>query len=137
MKANSFLLLLLLLLLGKIAQAQTGENPLPYAPPPASYDTAPRYVGGDTALFQYIKDSLRYPQPEKSKHLQGTVQLKFIITPQGQVINIVPLNGVPNAPNFVKEAMRLIASMPPWLPATKGGQAVPADYYLGVPFKLK
>ncbi|GDX51259.1 hypothetical protein LBMAG27_03060 [Bacteroidota bacterium] len=109
--------------------AQEGENPLPWNMPEPVYDTAPQYPGGPTAMRQFFADSVRYPEPEKSKGLQGGVYLKFIVDTSGAVTNVQLINGVPYAPNLAKEALRLMYSMPRWIPATKNGKPVEAEYF--------
>jgi protein TonB len=116
--------------------AQDGEHPLPYTYKESKYEMAPCFLGGLIALNKYISDSIRYPEPEKSKMLEGGVMLKFVVTKKGKIVNVEAINGTPGAPNFVKEAIRLVENMPLWIPATKKGKPVDAEYYLTIPFKL-
>lgn len=116
---------------------QEKEYPLPYSQKESPYDIAPEFIGGSKALQKYFQDSIRYPEPEKIKKLQGAVSLKILIDKKGKITKVEALNGVPGAPNFVKESIRVINTMPNWIPATKKGKPVDAEYYLSVPFKLK
>gem|GEM_PF-3407557 len=136
-KMKSLGFLIALLILSTHSFAQEGENPLPWNMPELAYDTAPQYRGGSNAMLQFFADSVRYPEPEKSKGLQGSVSLKFIVDTSGAVTNVQLINGVPYAPNLAKEAVRLMYSMPHWIPATKNGKRVEAEYFLSVPFRLK
>jgi len=117
--------------------SQEGENPLPFVPKEPVYDIAPSFPGGAKAMNAFFQDSIRYPADELKKRKEGYVSMKFDVTKEGKIIHIVPVNGVPGAPNFVKESIRLLNSMPQWVPATKDGKAVQAEYYLNIPFKLK
>ena len=65
------------------------------------------------------------------------VFVKFDVTKKGKVINVQVTNGVPGGPNLAKEALRLIQSMPDWIPATMKGKPVEAEYNLVIPFKIK
>ena len=116
--------------------AQEEYNPLPYEPKEPAYDLAPQFPGGAEALRKYYTDSIRYPEPERSKGLQGYVLVKFMVTEEGKIKEVKLINGVPGAPNFAAETLRLLYSMPPWIPATKDGKPVEVEYNLAVPFKL-
>ena len=117
--------------------SQVEENPLPFVAPKIIFDTAATYPGGINALNQYLKNNLIYPEPKKTKGLQGFVAMKFTITKKGSITDITPINGVPGAPNFVKESIRLINRMPKWIPAKLKNKAVDSEYYLNIPFNLK
>lgn len=121
------------LLLSSFAQE---ENALPYVHQKVAFDRTPQFPGGARALQKFFEDSIRYPEPEKTKGLQGDVSAKFTVTKKGKLIDIKILNGVPYAPNLAKEAERVLQSMPRWKPATKKGKAVEAEYYLNIPFKI-
>jgi len=118
------------------ALSQGEENPLPWDPPEPLYDSAPRFPGGSEALIKFFADSIRYPEYEKSKRIQGNVLVKFIVTKKGELTNIRIVNGVAGGPNLATEAIRLLNEMPRWLPATKGKRRVEAEHWLSVPFRL-
>lgn len=130
------LVLLQLSMMFHHAVAQEGENPLPWTPPEPAYDIAPQFPGGAAALKNYFTDSIRYPEPEKSKGIQGAVLLKFEITRKGEIINVRGVNGVPGGKNLMHEAIRLVQAMPRWIPARKNGKRVKVDHTLTVPFSL-
>lgn len=120
----------------KISVAQD-ENPLPYVQKESKFDTAPCFPGGSKAMMKYFEDNINYPEPEKTKYIQGNVLIKFDVTKKGNIMNVQGLNGVPGGPNLIKEAVRVIQSMPLWIPAVKDGKPVDSEYVLSVPFKLK
>lgn len=134
---KKLLLLSLLISIINFSFAQDGENPLPFVQHEPLFDTAPRFPGGPHALMKYVEDSVRYPEPEKTKGIQGNVYMKFDVTTEGKIINVKAVNGVPGGPNLVKEAERLLQTMPLWLPANKNGNNVEAEYTLSIPFNLK
>ena len=134
---NKIKTLLLILFISNFCFSQEGENPLPYAHVESNFDVSPQYPGGSKAMLKYFEDSVRYPEPEKTKGLQGNVYLKCIITKKGIITKVEATNGIPYAPNLVKEGIRLIQAMPKWKPATKKGKAVDAEYNLSVSFKIK
>ncbi len=111
------------------------ENPLPYVQKEPVYDVAPQFPGGPDSLNAYISRNLVYPESLKSKRPEGIVMLKFIVTKKGKITDVSPVNGVPGAPEFVPEAIRLVLLMPHWNPALKKGKAVETEYHLNIPFK--
>lgn len=117
--------------------SQESENPLPYSQKELEYDTAPNFPGGSKALNTFFNDSIRFPEKAIRKGLQGDVMMKFEVTETGKLINITPINGVPGAPEFVKESIRLLKSMPDWQPAVKKGKPIKATYYLSIPFRIE
>ena len=136
MQIKLFKTVLFILMNAFFALAQNDENPLPYVHKEPQFDIAPQFKGGPQALNKYFADSIRYPEPEKSKGKHGGVLMKFVITKRGKITKVEAINGVPGAPNFVKEAKRVLESMPRWIPATKNGKKVDADYQMTVPFYL-
>ena len=116
--------------------AQKKYHPLPHVDKESPFDIAPQFKGGSNAMMKYFSDSIRYPEPEKTKRKQGSVLMKFIVNEKGKIENIHIINGVAGAPNFVAEAKRVVESMPDWIPATKKGKNVSSEYQLSIPFKL-
>jgi TonB family protein len=113
-------------------------NPLPFVHKEPVFDIAPQFPGGSNAMLVYFADSIRYPEPEKSKRIQGSVAVKFDISKKGKISNVRATNGVPGGPNLVPEAIRVLEGMPNWTPATKKGKPVKVEEYsLHVPFKIK
>lgn len=84
----------------------------------------------------FLRDSIRYPEPERSQRKQGNVLVQFTVDRKGVIKDIRVVNGVAGAPNLAREAERVIASMPPWLPARKEGKRVAAEVRMSVPFEL-
>ena len=111
------------------------ENALPFVQKESVYDVAPQFPGGPDSLNAYIRSNLKYPPSLKDKMPEGDVALKFIITKKGKIKDVTPLNGVPGAPEFVPEAIRLVLLMPPWNPAMKKGKSVETEHFLNIPFK--
>jgi TonB family protein len=119
-----------------ISFSQEENNALPYFQQEPKYDTAPQFPGGSVAMFKFFTDSIRYPEPEKTKRNEGYVSVKFNVTEEGKINCIQVLNGVPGAPNLAKEAVRLIQLMPDWIPARKNGANIAAEVQISVPFSL-
>lgn len=111
--------------------------PLPHVKMESPFDTAALFPGGSDAMLKYFSDSCYYPEPELSMGKSGNVLLKFTIDTFGLVQNIHIINGVAGAPNFVKEALRVVSLMPTWRPAIKYNRPVVSTYTVSFPFHLK
>ena len=135
MKTIHLLFFFVLFVNNSFAQ-EDGENPLPYVAQEPKYDTAPRFPGGTKMMMNYFEKNSRYPEPEKFKKIQGQVSVKFEVDKNGKIKNIKVLNGIAGAPNMAKEAVRLIQQMPLWIPASKNGKPIKAEYFLSIPFQL-
>jgi len=101
-----------------------------------SPDVMPEYLGGEIALYNFIKDYMIYPEEAKAKNKEGIVVVKFTIEADGRVTSpeIVMDNVGYGA---VEEVKRLISLMPKWKPGYLEGQPVPVDYTMPVNFKIK
>ena len=94
----------------------------------------PTFPGGEAELMKFIRDNLRYPLTAKKEGIQGRVILRFVVTKTGAIDNITVLRSLDPACN--EEAIRLIKSMPRWIPGKQNGNAVPVYFTLPVVFKL-
>lgn len=94
----------------------------------------PEYVGGETAMRQFLSDNLSYPQHAKEITLEGTVYVTFIIDEFGNLTNIKtprPIGG-----GLDEEAIRVMQLMPRWKPGRQGGHPVKVKYQFPILFKL-
>ena len=94
----------------------------------------PGFPGGDAELMKYIRDNLKYPVIAQELGIQGRVILRFVVSKTGEVGDIKVLRSVD--PNLDKEAIRVVQSMPRWIPGKQNGNAVPVYFTLPVSFKL-
>ena len=94
----------------------------------------PTFPGGEAELMKFIRDNLKYPLTAKKEGIQGRVILRFVVTKTGAIDNITVLRSLD--PACDEEAIRLIKSMPRWIPGKQNGNAVPVYYTLPVVFKL-
>lgn len=92
------------------------------------------FPGGYDAYLEYIKENMRYPAKAKKKGIQGNVTVQFIVKPDGSVNNVKVVSGVEKSLN--KEAVRLIKSVPRWIPRKIDGKPVEDSISLTVYFEL-
>ena len=98
-------------------------------------ETQPEFPGGEKELMKYIKDNLKYPVISQENGVEGRVVVRFVVNKQGEATDVEILKGLDSACD--KEAIRVIESMPQWIPGERGGRAVDVYYTLPVMFKLQ
>lgn len=94
----------------------------------------PVFNGGNKALKKWIVNNLVYPQVAMKNGIQGRVIVTFVIERDGSVSDVKMLRSVD--PSLDKEAIRLVKSMPKWIPGKKDGASVRTQYTLPVMFRL-
>ena len=92
--------------------------------------------GGTQALMKFLFANIKYPKNAREAGLQGKVVVKFIINTDGSIESPMIVNN--NAANYEleKEAIRVISSMPKWIPASQQGKKVRVYFVLPITFKL-
>ncbi len=129
-----------------------GEINSSNAPAPASEVTAPEtentkdvpfveveqmpmFPGGDQALLQFIAKNTGYPENAKKNNIQGKVIVRFCITATGKVNKVSVLKGVD--PELDNEAVRVVNTLPQFIPGKQGGKDVPVWYMVPITFALQ
>ncbi|MCP9611400.1 M56 family metallopeptidase [Coprobacter tertius] len=95
----------------------------------------PQFPGGETELKSYITKNLKYPVDASEKKIQGRVIVKFIVEKDGSVNQVEVLKSVD--PSLDKESVRVIKSMPKWIPGkNKSGMPQRVWYTVPIDFSL-
>ena len=98
-------------------------------------DQWPTFKGkGTDAFSQWVTAHLKYPKDAKAAHIDGTVNVKFVVGSNGGVQEVEVLQGA--FPSLDAEAVRVIKSSPKWKPGVKDGKPVRVTYTLPVIFVL-
>lgn len=93
------------------------------------------FVGGETAMLNFIASTLRYPALAAENGEQGTVFVGVTVEADGSLTNIHIEKSV--SESLDKEAMRVVSKMPKWKPAQSGGVNVKSEQIIKVNFKLQ
>ncbi len=93
-------------------------------------ENSPQFQGGLQALTKYIANNLRYPNGYSDIHRR--VVVKFIVERDGSLSDVKILRSVD--PLLDKEALRIVNSMPKWLPGTHDGKVVRVEHNVSVEF---
>ena len=94
----------------------------------------PQFPGGDAALIKYIDSHLQYPPEAAKQGIQGKVIVQFVVDKTGKVGEVKVVRSVDK--DLDKEAVRIIKTLPKFIPGRQNGQAVSVWYTLPVTFKL-
>jgi periplasmic protein TonB len=96
----------------------------------------PEFPGGNDALQQYLKKTIIYPFNARDEGRQGSVYVNFIVKKDGTIADVKIAKGVKDSPDLDKEAIRVISSMPNWIPGKVNGRSVNVQMTLPIRFKL-
>ena len=97
-------------------------------------DQMPQFKGGDVAFRKFINKHLKYPQEDLKNKVHGTVYLSFVVNMDGSIQDVTVETGVNRG--LDKEAVRLIRSMPKWIPGSNQGKPVRVRVEQRISFKL-
>lgn len=100
-------------------------------------DEPAEFPGGIVALKKYLSDNIQYPARAKEKEISGKVDVQFIVSKEGEISNVKLKKGITDCSECDAEAIRLVKSMPKWIPAKNNGKAVDLLYSLPINFKLE
>lgn len=98
-------------------------------------EVMPQFPGGEAEMYRFISDNLKYPVVDQEIGTQGRVIVRFVVSKTGEISNLELLKGI--SPTCDKEAMRVIKSMPKWIPGKQSGNPVQVYYIIPIVFKLK
>lgn len=85
-------------------------------------DIEPIFPGGEVKLMEYISQNIRLPQEALERGIHGRVFVAFIVEPNGSISNVKVLRGIGNG--YDEEAVRVVETMPKWIPGEKHGKPV-------------
>ena len=95
----------------------------------------PEYPGGMQALFEFLKENIKYPEDAQKQKVEGRVLAKFVVETDGSISNIEVVKHA--FPSLDAEAVRVIQAMPKWSPGKQKGQAVRVKFVVPINFNLK
>jgi protein TonB len=95
----------------------------------------PSFPGGEKELMKYLADNIKYPALARENNITGTAALSFVVGKDGSVSDVSILKDPGGGCG--KEAVRVVQSMPKWIPGEANGNAVKVRYTLPVRFKLE
>jgi protein TonB len=112
-----------------VAEKPVEEKPF------VTVEQMPTFPGGEIEMQKFIRDHLKYPVVAQEAGIQGRVTLRFVVSKTGAVENVTVVRGID--PSCDKEAIRVVQSMPKWIPGKQNGLNVPVYYNLPIQFRLQ
>lgn len=99
-----------------------------------SVEQMPQFPGGEAELLKWISTHIKYPAIAMENNVQGKVVVQFVVTRDGSIGEVKIARG--KDPDLDKEAMRVVKTLPKFIPGKMNGQAVNVWYTLPINFKL-
>ena len=99
-----------------------------------SVDKMPFFPGGEAALMTYVRDNISYPPEAADKNIQGRVLVQFVVDSTGQVGDVRVVRSVDA--ELDREAVRVVETLPKFIPGRQSGRPVNVWYTLPINFKL-
>jgi len=94
----------------------------------------PAFPGGDAGLVKFIGENLKYPEESRIENKEGKVIVKFRVTRDGSVDNVIIDKGAD--PLLDQEAVRVVNSLPHFKPGKMKGKPVNVWYSIPIAFSL-
>jgi TonB family protein len=98
------------------------------------YEHDAEFPGGNDMMKKYLVNYLVYPKEAGEFGEQGKVSVQFVIDLDGSVIEVKILRGV--SKSLDEEALRVVNSMPKWIPAYCNGRTSRTRVRLPITFSL-
>lgn len=93
------------------------------------------FIGGYTAMQEYIAKNINYPEIDIETGTQGVVYVNFVVEVDGSISNITIHRGV--SKTIDREAKRIVAKFPKWIPGEVKAEAVRTRVVLPIRFTLQ
>ena len=93
-----------------------------------------KFPGGDKALIDWLGSHTNYPQTALDNGVQGTVRVRFVVKKDGTIGDAKVLK--PIDPALDKEALRVVKSLPKFIPGKMNGHAVNCYFTVPVRFRI-
>ena len=98
-------------------------------------ENMPAFPGGPAELMNFLSTNVKYPATAIKDSIQGRVIATFIVEKDGSISGAKVVKHVSD--DLDAEAIRVIESMPKWIPGKQNGKEVRVKYTIPVTFRLK
>ena len=94
----------------------------------------PHFPGGEDSMRHFLLHHLQYPEYSKNHHIEGRVDVRFMVDEIGTISHIMIHKG--EIRDINAEAIRVVRSFPPFEPGMHDGKAVNVTVILPIIFQL-
>lgn len=98
-------------------------------------ESMPSFPGGMSELMKFLHENISYPQLAKDAGVQGRVFVSFVVEKDGTVTDIQILRGIGGGCD--EEAIKVVQSMPNWIPGRQRNVPVRVRFNLPIKFTLQ
>lgn len=99
------------------------------------FEVAPKFPGGDEAMYEFLRKNIQYPERAKQIGIEGTVYIQFVVDEYGKIRFAKIARGIGGGCD--EEALRVVNLMPRWEPAKQAGHPVRVQFHLPVSYSLQ
>jgi TonB family protein len=99
-------------------------------------EVLPAFSGGQSAMENYIVNTIEYPQDAIDNNVEGIVTVQFGVDESGNVSNVSAV-GNKIGYGLEEEAIRVISKMPKWTPGQVKGKNVKTWRILPINYRLE
>ena len=85
-------------------------------------------------MLTFIYENVKYPEKARDEKLEGTTVIRFIVEKDGSISNSKIVRNIEGGCG--DEALRVVESMPNWIPGKQNGKVVRVQFNLPIKFKL-
>lgn len=115
------------------------ENPVEPVPESKnvyeSVEQMPEFPGGMEEMMKFLQQNIQYPASAAKNKVEGRVVLQFVVEKDGQIGEVKVARSVD--PELDAEALRVVKSMPNFIPGRQDGKPVAVWYTIPISFKLQ
>lgn len=100
----------------------------------STIEQMPSFPGGTSELYKWLNNNIRYPAEAAESSIQGRVSLSFTVSKDGSIKDIEVMRSPHES--LSRESIRLVKSMPKWIPGRMNGETVNVTYIMPINFRL-
>ena len=100
-----------------------------------SVEQMPEFPGGMEEMMKFLQSNIQYPANAAKNNVEGRVILQFVVEKDGQIGDVKVARSVD--PELDAEALRVVKSMPNFIPGRQDGKPVAVWYTIPISFKLQ
>lgn len=105
----------------------------------AIVEDLPEFPGGTGAMMKFLSRNVNYPPQAIDNNIQGRAYIGFIVEKNGEITHAEsvapPGRGVHKL--LIKEAIRVVESMPTWKPGMQRGKPVRVKFTVPINFTIR
>jgi len=98
-------------------------------------DDLEKYECSTNNLLEYVYSNIKYPVKAREYGIQGQAIIQFVVEKDGTVSNVDPI--VTLCQDIRDECVRVVESLPQWMPGTQNGEPVRVLFTIPISFRLE